>query len=234
MSSQGAHWRAGYAGALGLLKAAKSKPVPDGVRADTPVVMDTNRLKSLARPGDIYITGYEDPADKSMVSKAITFFTKSPFTHSGVVDLEGRAGSLIGKYNRKTKKFRTDLRYRTHSFRTLGEAGASVLLLRPKEVSHQERKRVAETLGDTGKRLKYSIRKLLRNAAPPKTGKTPGEVEKLTEGVCTLLPALKYPKLNVRRGYSRDFIRPKDYVNSSKLKQVVLYRPKKNAEAGRG
>jgi len=210
-----------------FFKVAARRSRPVGVDDDVRIVNDLEELKKETRPGDIYLTAYEKPSDRNIVVKAIAAASKSPFTHAGVVDSKGRAGSMLGRYDKKKKKFGLGTKYRSHSFRTLGNLGASVLILRPSDVKEEVRKQVGDTLASTGKQIQYSYTTLLRHLFPPKLKGKEEDLNKLRAGVCTLLPALKYPHLKVRDGYSKVFIRPKDFVNNNQLKQVVLYRPSK-------
>ena len=197
----------------------------NGEEVTAPKVTDYSSFKDKLKKGDIILATYTGTNVVSPISKLISLATKSPWTHTGMYLGDGRLAELSFGLDKKTKQFaKGNIKYRERSINSPGYVIRRLVAVRPK-VPEEVRETAAERMRRYGKKMKYSYSTLVKNLLPTRRVLTPLDKNSISTGVCTTAVAVSYPNVEFRPGYSPEYLRPKDFLNSDAVNPVVEYVP---------
>lgn len=194
------------------------------------VTRDFDRIKSIARPGDIFVSKTSHPDLRRKISLlAHKILGGTEWTHAGVVDgldEKSKKPKIIHSYpalragGKKIGDWGSRM-VREHQIDRLKDIDKDVLLLRHKNKKYsEEASRRAKSTVNT-KYTPKPILELLRTIlAPRKERDIKGKRKDI---ICTGVVGYSYPKTSFRKGIDINNIRPLDIIRHPDFKQILAY-----------
>lgn len=193
------------------------------VRRGVNVVHDVDAFVDSLKKGDIIVTKHTVPT--GLFNKAIIAATRSPWTHTGIYNGDGKILHYYVPIKRDVglTGLLTGHKLREHKLTSLAALGAGrdMLALRPKRLTDEELAAGVERI-KTFRKVPYSFGTVFRAGFAPSSGPAP---ENPTRASCVSATALAHPQVDLVQGRSPQHARASDFVKSKNVNHVIAFSP---------